>query len=204
MNVNELMSREPRSVRTVDRLDAVARVLWEQDCGVVPVVDAANVVVGVITDRDLCMASYTQGRPLTEIAVGSAMARSVKTCRADDPIGNALATMQQHQVHRLPVVDARGALVGVLSTNDVVRAAHSRPAAVEASSVVRVLAQIGAPRRAAAAKTAAAPAPTTAPSAVAATAAPAGVKSMAAEPVAPAQRPAPADKTKGKAKGKKS
>lgn len=150
MNVNELMSREPRVVRTADRLDAAARVLWEQDCGIVPVVDASNVVVGVLTDRDLCMATYTQGRPLDGLPVAAVMARTVRTCRPDDSLATAMATMQQQQVRRLPVVDARGVLVGVLSTNDLVRAAQTRPAALDAGSVVKLLAAIGAPRRVAA------------------------------------------------------
>ena len=148
MNANDLMTREPRSVRTTDRLDAAARVLWEQDCGIVPVVDAANVLVGVVTDRDLCMASYTQGRPLNEIAVVGSMARQLRTCRPDDSLTNVLSAMQHAQVHRLPVVDARGVLVGLVSINDVVRAAHQRPAAIDAASVVKTLALIGAPRRA--------------------------------------------------------
>src|SRR5262245_5924517 len=148
MNANDLMTREPRSVRTTDRLDAAARVLWEQDCGIVPVVDAANVLVGVVTDRDLCMASYTQGRPLNEIAVVGSLARQLLTCRHDDSLTNVLSAMQQAQVHRLPVVDARGVLVGLVSINDVVRAAHQRPAAIDAASVVKTLALIGAPRRA--------------------------------------------------------
>lgn len=149
MNANDLMTRGPRSVRTTDRLDAAARVLWEQDCGIVPVVDATNVLVGVVTDRDLCMASYTQGRPLDEIAVVGPMARQLRTCRPDDPITTVLAAMQQAQVHRLPVVDARGVLLGIVSINDIVRQAHNRPAAVDAASVVKTLALIGAPRRAA-------------------------------------------------------
>jgi CBS domain-containing protein len=147
MNANDLMTREPRSVRTTDRLDAVARVLWEQDCGIVPVVDAANVLVGVVTDRDLCIASYTQGRPLNEIAVLGPMARQLRTCRPDDSITTVLSAMQQAQVHRLPVVDARGVLLGIVSINDVVRAAYSRPATIDAASVLKTLALIGAPRR---------------------------------------------------------
>ena len=158
MNANDLMTRGPCSVRTTDRLDAAARVLWEQDCGIVPVVDATNVLVGVVTDRDLCMASYTQGRPLDEIAVAGPMARQLRTCRPDDSITTVLSLMQQAQVHRLPVVDARGVLLGIVAINDIVRAAHNRPAAIDAASVVKTLALIGAPRRAAV-PTAKAPAP---------------------------------------------
>lgn len=151
MNVKECMSGDPRTVRTTDRLDAAARVLWEHDCGFVPVVDAVGGLVGVLTDRDLCMASYTQGRSLGEIAVTAAMARQVRVVRADESVAAALAAMQEMQVHRLPVVDAQSRPVGVISTNDLVRAAVARPAAVDGGQVLRTLAAIGRPRHAVAA-----------------------------------------------------
>jgi len=149
MNVKEVMSREVRTIRMVDRLDAAARIMWEHDCGIVPVVDGNQAIVGVVTDRDLCMAAYTQGRPLGEIPATAVMARSVRTVKPDDAIGTALATMQQHQLHRLPVADARGVVVGIVTTNDLVRIAHSRPAALDPAAVLKTLAAIGAPRRAA-------------------------------------------------------
>lgn len=146
MQAKDLMCREPRAVRMYDRLDAAARVMWEHDCGLCPVVDASGVLVGVLTDRDLCMASYTQGKALLEIPVAAVMARAVRTCRPEDPVATVLQTLQQAQVHRLPVVDARGMLVGVVGTNDLLRAAHTRPAAVDAAAVVKTMATIGAPR----------------------------------------------------------
>lgn len=198
MNVNELMSREPRAVRIGDRGDAAARVLWEADCGIAPVVDAAGVLVGVVTDRDLCMASYTQGRSLGEIPVTKVMVSTLRTCRPDDTVAAAMATMQQAQVHRLPVVDARNLLVGMLSTNDLVRTANGRPAALDSGSVMKCLAAIGAPRRAESATpvraTKAAPAAAPAPRAAAAAAAPIPT----AAPIA-----APKAKAKGKSKGRK-
>jgi CBS domain-containing protein len=196
MNANDLMTRGPRSVRTTDRLDAAARVLWEQDCGIVPVVDAANVLVGVVTDRDLCMASYTQGRPLDEIAVVGPMARQLRTCRPDDSIATVLSAMQQAQVHRLPVVDARGVLLGIVSINDIVRVAHNRPAALDAASIVKTLALIGAPRRVVA--------PSPIPKESTAKDAARNVPSAAPTPL-PAAKPMPAavpGKPKGKQKGK--
>ena len=150
MNVKEVMSQQVRSVRMTERADAAARILWEHDCGIVPVVDGANVLVGVVTDRDLCMASYTQGKPLAEIAVTAVMARAVRSCKPDDALAAAMAAMQQAQVHRLPVVDARGLLVGMLSVNDLIRLAQARPAALDAGAVLKTLAAIGAPRQAAA------------------------------------------------------
>ncbi|MBL8748353.1 MAG: CBS domain-containing protein [Planctomycetes bacterium] len=197
MNVNELMSREARVVRIGDRLDAVARVLWDHDCGAVPVVDDRGAVVGVVTDRDVCMAAYTQGRALGEIPVDASMARAVRTCRPEDAAAAAMATMQEHQVHRLPVVDGKGALVGMLSTNDLVRAVASRPAAIDTGAVVKTLARIGAPRNA------------TAPAVEAAAKRASAAKTAAVDNVAivPASTPKPAApaaaKEKPKGKGRK-
>lgn len=194
MNVNELMSREPRAVRLGERLDAAARVLWEMDCGFAPVVDGAGVLVGVVTDRDLCMASYTQGRSLGEIPLTTVMVKTVRTCRADDTVAAAMAAMQQAQVHRLPVVDARQLLVGVLSTNDLVRTAHARPAALDGAAVLKCLATIGAPRHVGAAQPA--PARAARPAAQAQTAT---ATDDAAPPPAPKTKP----KSKPRSKGKK-
>ena len=185
MNVKDLMSREVRSVRMTDRLDAAARVMWEQDCGLCPVVDSTNVLVGVVTDRDLCMASYTQGKPVAEIPVTAVMARGLRTCKPEDAAMAALGTLQQAQLHRLPVVDARGVLVGVLSISDLARCAHTRPATLDAAAVLKAIAAIRAPRRAAASAIAPLAAPTAA--VVSAPAAP-----MAAKPAAAAAMVAPA------------
>lgn len=148
MNVKDVMTREVRSVRMADRLDAAARLMWEQDCGVAPVVDSSHVLVGVLTDRDLCMATYTQGRPLSEIPVTAVMARMLRTIKPDDTLVTAMGVLQQAQVHRLPVVDARGVLVGLLAANDLVRLAATRPGVLDATAVVKCLAAIGASRRA--------------------------------------------------------
>lgn len=148
MNVKEVMSREVRTSRMVDRADTAARAMWEHDCGIVPVVDGNGVCIGVVTDRDLCMAAYTQGRPLGEINLTSVMARPARTCKPDDAVTAALALMQQHQVHRLPVVDARGVVIGMLAMNDLLRLAASRPAVLDGAGVAKSLAAIVAPRKA--------------------------------------------------------
>jgi CBS domain-containing protein len=208
MNVKEVMSQQVRSVRMTERADAAARILWEHDCGIVPVVDSANILVGVVTDRDLCMASYTQGRPLAEIAVTSVMARAVRSCKPDDSLTTALAALQQAQVHRLPVVDARGMVVGMLSINDLVRLAQARSAALGGGAVLKTLAAIGAPRHAAApaamAPVAKAVTVVAAPSHPPAPA-PAAAPVMAPKPavLAPAAKPAAGKAGGSKGKGKK-
>ena len=156
MNVKEVMSRDIRTVRMVDRADVAARVMWEHDCGAVPVVDGNQAIVGIVTDRDLCMAAYTQGRSLGEIPVTAVMARALRTCKPDDSVASAQATLQQHQLHRLPVVDARGVVVGMLTANDLLRLAQTRPAAIDAATMLKTLAAITAPRRATLASAAAA------------------------------------------------
>ncbi len=146
MNVLDVMSREPRAVRTVDRLDEAARILWEQDCGFVPVVDGAHTLVGVLTDRDLCMASYTQAKAVANVPVLAVMARELTTCQPEDSLAVAMDKMAAAQVHRLPVVDVRGVLVGVLSSSDLIQFAAARPTAMAAAKVLATVAAITKPR----------------------------------------------------------
>lgn len=126
VRVDQIMTRNVRTCRPGDALSTAAHLMWEGDCGCVPVVDAdggEGRVVGIITDRDICMAGYTQGRPLSAIRVDSAMARRVRSCRPTDSVGEALNVLRQHQIRRLPVVDNGGRLVGMLSLADAAREA---------------------------------------------------------------------------------
>jgi CBS domain-containing protein len=127
MKAMELMTKEVRTCGPRDTLDVAARAMWEGDLGCVPVVDAARRVVGVVTDRDVCMAAYTQGQPLHGIPVASAMAKEAVCCRSEDDLATAQALMQKSRVRRLPVVDAGGRLAGILSLNDLaLQAARER------------------------------------------------------------------------------
>jgi CBS-domain-containing membrane protein len=93
--------------------------MWEEACGSVPVVDADSRLVGFLTDRDICMAAYTQGRPLGELKVDRAMAKSVVSCKSEDDLERAAQLMRENSLRRLPVVDDRGVLVGLLSLGDI-------------------------------------------------------------------------------------
>src|SRR5262249_6621023 len=90
MNVGQLMRRQLRTCRREDSLNVAAQIMWEEDCGCVPVVEEANLerprLVGILTDRDICMAAYTQGRPLDAIQVQSIMERDLATCVPTDPV----------------------------------------------------------------------------------------------------------------------
>lgn len=119
------MSRSVGTCRPDDSLETAARIMWDRDCGVVPVTvadgDGGDRVVGIVTDRDVCMAAYTQGRPLADIPVSCAMSNDLRTCGPRDSIRGALRIMATCQIHRLPVLDDRRRLVGLVSLADVAR-----------------------------------------------------------------------------------
>ena len=125
MKVEDLMTTEVGSCRSFDTGDRSATIMWERDCGAVPVVDQEGRVVAMVTDRDLCMAALTQGRTLSEIHVSSAMSRRLWSCRPQDDVKEAEKVMRAYQVRRLPVIDAEGKLLGVLSISDLARVAVS-------------------------------------------------------------------------------
>jgi CBS domain-containing protein len=119
--VDSIMSEGVLVCSADDSLTRPAQIMWELDCGIVPVVDAEQRLEGVITDRDICMAAYTQGRRLHEIYVADVMSRPVHRCFASDPLTRAIAVMAAAQVRRLPVVDAEQRVVGIVSLADLVR-----------------------------------------------------------------------------------
>jgi CBS domain-containing protein len=156
MRVEQLMSKDVTPCDAEDRLNDVAATLWERDCGGVPVVarSADGRVVAMITDRDICMAAYTTGRPLADLRVYEAMSRSLHSCKPGDTARDAEAIMRRNQVRRLPVVDDAGNLAGILSLADLARAAQSqrgkKQPGISEKEVVQLLEAISAPREPAA------------------------------------------------------
>jgi CBS domain-containing protein len=125
MKVEELMTRNVKTCHRGTNLAEVASTLWESDCGALPVLDEEHKVVGIISDRDICLAVATKGRLASEVAVGEITSgRPVFTCKSNDSVQDALATMQQQQVRRIPVVNQENKIEGILSISDVVLAAQ--------------------------------------------------------------------------------
>ena len=122
MNVSEIMTTDVACCGADESMEVAARRMWDRDCGCVPVL-RDGVVAGMITDRDICMAALTQGQPLAKMTVGSAMSSNAWTCRPSDSLEDAERVMQERQVRRLPVVGPKGEIVGILSLNDLARAA---------------------------------------------------------------------------------
>jgi CBS domain-containing protein len=125
MNVDDLMVKNAEVCYPHSSLNDAARIMWEHDCGFVPVVESETSakVVGVITDRDACMAAYTRGANLKELRVAEAMSTGVRTCKPGDSLAQAESCLAEAQVRRLPVVDEGGRLLGVLSLADIAREA---------------------------------------------------------------------------------
>ena len=122
MKVRELMTAAPTTYTPDTMFAAVAHLMWEGDCGILPVVDDGE-LVGVVTDRDMYIALATRNAQASAVRVGAVATRNVATCKPDDEVETALATMKRARVRRLPVVNADGTLLGVLSINDILLAA---------------------------------------------------------------------------------
>ncbi|TAJ20719.1 MAG: CBS domain-containing protein [Planctomycetota bacterium] len=150
MRVSNLMTRSVHACTSVDTLNRAAQLLWEHDIGCVPVVDGERRVIGIVTDRDIAMAAYTQGRGLAELTVAACMSRQVQSVRADDAIQVAAGKMREHRVRRLAVVDERGRLVGMLSISDLSQRLWPRGTAsgFDDDELLSVIAAVSQPRRA--------------------------------------------------------
>jgi CBS-domain-containing membrane protein len=94
--------------------------MWEGDCGALPVVDDDGKFIGMITDRDICMAVATRPRLASDILVGEVTSGAIYVCHPTDEVQLALMTMRKEKVRRLPVVNDKGMLQGILSTNDII------------------------------------------------------------------------------------
>src|ERR1035437_639689 len=120
MKVTDVMTKAPGYCSPQTNLAAAVEILWRQSCGVLPIVDSKEKVVGLVTDRDICVALGTRNRLPSEITVSEVASGKVVACKPDDDLRNALETMAQAKVRRLPVIDTAGTLQGILSIDDVV------------------------------------------------------------------------------------
>lgn len=130
MNVQDVMTRQAQACRPEDTIERAAQLMWNHDCGCLPVCtgeDGERRIIGMITDRDICMNALFQRKSLRELYVCDAMSRNVSTCRAGDSLDRAEQTMQQARVRRLPVLDENDSLIGMISLADLaIEAARER------------------------------------------------------------------------------
>lgn len=150
MKVKEVMMAPPICCGAETNLGVAAEILWRQNCGILPITNKQERVTGVVTDRDMFIALATRNRLAGELTLGEITSGRVYSCKPDDDIHLAMATMAKHGVRRLPVVNDTENVVGLLSMDDVVREAQmGERAELSCPEVVRALRDIYKPHVAA-------------------------------------------------------
>lgn len=152
MKVKELMTAEVRCCAAHDTLNTVAQIMWDHDIGCVPVIDNEGCVIGMVTDRDICMCGYMEGVPLAWLWVTIAMSKEIFSCGAEDDLSMAEKLMQEKRVHRLPVLNAEKHLVGIISLSDIAcegsrEADTNKTRNISDTEVAQLVASVCAPRQ---------------------------------------------------------
>lgn len=126
MRVHEVMSRPVETCHRSTNLAEVVTKMWKGDCGVVPVVDGAQRLVGLLTDRDICIALATRHRRADELTAGEVMRERVITVEPHQDVKEAMQVMARERIRRLPVLGEDRRVVGLLSVNDLILHVRSR------------------------------------------------------------------------------
>jgi CBS domain-containing protein len=100
MKVEQLMTQDVRTCRPGDSLSVAAQLMWDGDCGCIPVVtdDGSKRVIGMVTDRDICMATHFRGRAPRGVPVGEVMSTAVRAVGPSEELADAEAIMRDAQV----------------------------------------------------------------------------------------------------------
>lgn len=122
MKANEIMTSQPVCVTPETPIQEAAQLMKDQNVGMLPVVqtEGSKQLIGVITDRDITIRHVAEGHTSTDCPVSEAMTDSVTTAGPDSDVDDVMEIMGREQVRRIPIVDERGELVGVVAQADVV------------------------------------------------------------------------------------
>lgn len=115
--VREVMTPNPKTVTQTDTIVQAARIMRDQDAGVVPVVDGKK-VLGLVTDRDIVVRSIADGKDPNKVRVSEVMSKGIQTVKEDTAVSQALDLMSKSDIRRLPVVNQNGELIGIVSIGD--------------------------------------------------------------------------------------
>jgi len=154
MKVENIMTSTVFCVGSGQSLNEAAQLMWEHNCGSLPVVDEDNQIVGMLTDRDIAMAAYINGKTLSEIPVSTAHSQELVCCQKGDDISDVQHMMQGHQVHRIPVIGDGGEAIGIVSLNDLALAYKAGTRQIKAKDISDTLAAICGPSKVAGTPTA--------------------------------------------------
>ena len=123
--IKEAMTANPQTVTSDQTVVDAARIMKQEDAGVVPIVDGDR-LVGVVTDRDITITVVAEGKDPGSTKVTEIASRDLVTVDPQQQLDEALRLMAQHQVRRLPVVEEDGRLVGILAQADVAQHASDQ------------------------------------------------------------------------------
>ena len=115
----DVMTSDPACCSPNTTLDLVAKMMVQNDCGEIPIVDTANRPIGVVTDRDIVTRVVAEGKNPSGHTAESCMTTRIVTVRTDAPLNDVIATMEEHRIRRVPVVDADGCCSGIISQADI-------------------------------------------------------------------------------------
>ena len=122
MKVTDILTKDPATCTPDTTVAEAAHLMWEADCGILPVVDDGE-IDGVVTDRDMYVALATRNERAANLKVGAVATKTVVSCAPEDDIHHVLELMKQTRVRRLPVLGFGGTVLGIVSMNDIVLAA---------------------------------------------------------------------------------
>ena len=117
-NIRDVMTPNPECVSERDSISDVARIMKNQDTGVVPVVDGKK-VIGMITDRDIVVRGIAEGKDVGSVRVNELMTRQVRSVRDTATVNEALQLMSGAEIRRVAVVNGNDELVGIVSLGDI-------------------------------------------------------------------------------------
>jgi CBS domain-containing protein len=145
IQAHELMTQHVASVHPASSVQRAARLMEECDCGALPVVADNGVLVGIVTDRDIVLRIIGRGRDTRSAIIADCMTDRVVACYAGEPVGECMRQMAQHQVRRIPIVNERGRLVGIIAQSDLARHAARAPGAHEQRALTDVVGALSQP-----------------------------------------------------------
>lgn len=117
MSVRDIMNSNVETIDPSASLRDAAKRMANNDYGVLPVVDQGD-LIGMITDRDICIRAVAEGDDPDNTEVRSVMSEGVITCREDQPVSEVARLMQERQVRRIPVVDNSKNIIGIVTLGD--------------------------------------------------------------------------------------
>ena len=125
MNIKEVMTKNPACCLPTTKLDEVARMMVDHDCGEIPVIRSKDKpeLVGVITDRDICCRAVAKGKSTSTTTANECMSSPVFTVTVDTDLSQACRVFEEKEVRRLPVIDSKSHVVGIVSLADLVERA---------------------------------------------------------------------------------